>query len=94
MERPSAGAAPTSRSGLLAGGHYGQPTGQHQAAYRNLLYRYLVPTFGPVPLADLDAMAVRAWLAKLERDQVGASTRAKSYRLLSASSARPSRAAT
>jgi integrase len=36
-----------------------------------------------VPLADLDAMAVRAWLAKLEREGVGASTRAKSYRLLS-----------
>jgi integrase len=36
-----------------------------------------------MPLADLDAMAVRAWLAKLERDKVGASTRAKSYRLLS-----------
>jgi integrase len=54
-----------------------------QAAYRNLLRRYLLPTFGPMPLADLDAMAVRAWLAKLERDRVGESTRAKSYRLLS-----------
>ena len=54
-----------------------------QAAYRNLLRRYLLPTFGPVRLADLDAMAVRAWLAKLQRDGVGASTRAKSYRLLS-----------
>jgi hypothetical protein len=54
-----------------------------EAAYRNLLRRYLLPTFGPMPLADLDAMAVRAWLAKLERDGVGASTRAKSYRLLS-----------
>jgi integrase len=54
-----------------------------QAAYRNLLRRYLLPTFGPMPLADLDAMAVRAWLARLERDRVGASTRAKSYRLLS-----------
>jgi hypothetical protein len=39
-----------------------------EAAYRNLLRRYLLPTFGPMPLADLDAMAVRAWLAKLERD--------------------------
>jgi integrase len=48
-----------------------------------LLRRYLLPTFGPVPLAELDAMAVRGWLAKLERDGVGASTRAKSYRLLS-----------
>ena len=36
-----------------------------------------------MPLADLDAMAVRAWLAKLEREGVAASTRAKSYRLLS-----------
>jgi integrase len=54
-----------------------------QAAYRNLLRRYLLPTFGPMPLGDLDAMAVRAWLAKLKRDGVGASTRAKSYWLLS-----------
>src|SRR4029450_11137153 len=54
-----------------------------QAAYRNLLRRYLLPTFGPMPLADLDAMAVRAWLGELERNGVGASTRAKSYRLLS-----------
>jgi hypothetical protein len=53
------------------------------AAYRNLLRRYLLPTFGPMPLADLDAMAVRAWPAKLDRDGVGASTRAKAYRLLS-----------
>src|SRR5512132_1355917 len=54
-----------------------------QAAYRNLLRRYLLPTFGPMRLADLDALAVRAWLAKLEREGVGARTRAKSYRLLS-----------
>jgi integrase len=54
-----------------------------RATYRNLLRRYLLPTFGPMPLADLDAMAVRVWLAKLERAGVGASTRAKSYRLLS-----------
>jgi hypothetical protein len=54
-----------------------------RATYRNLLHRYLLPTFGPMRLADLDAMAVRAWLAKLQRDGVGASTRAKSYRLLS-----------
>jgi integrase len=53
-----------------------------RAAYRNLLRRYLLPTFGPMRLADLDAMAVRAWLAKLERDGVGASTRAKAYRML------------
>jgi hypothetical protein len=33
--------------------------------------------------AGLDTMVVRGWLAKLERDGVGASTRAKAYRLLS-----------
>jgi hypothetical protein len=38
-----------------------------QATYRNLLRRYLLPTFGPMPLADLDAMAVRAWLASRRR---------------------------
>src|SRR5512132_3558003 len=57
--------------------------GNTQATYLNLLRRYLLPTFGPMRLADLDAMAVRAWLAKLERDGVGASTQAKAYRLLS-----------
>jgi integrase len=36
-----------------------------------------------MPLVDLDAMAVRAWLATMEREGVGARTRAKSYRLLS-----------
>jgi hypothetical protein len=65
-----------------------------RAAYRNLLRRYLLPTFGPVPLADLDAMAVRAWLAKLEREGVGASTRAKSTGCCRAFWGRPSRAAT
>jgi integrase len=83
VERPSARPHDLRGLGCSLGGHHGQPAGQHRAAYRNLLRRYLVPAFGPMPLADLDAMAVRAWLAKLERDGVGASTRAKSYRLLS-----------
>ena len=47
------------------------------AAYGNLLRRYLLPTFGPVPLAEIDVLAVRTWLAKLERGGVGASTRAR-----------------
>ena len=37
-----------------------------RATYRNLLRRYLLPTFGPMRLADLDAMVVRAWLARPE----------------------------
>lgn len=37
--------------------------GNTRATYRNLLHRYVLPAFGPVPLADPDAMAVRAWLA-------------------------------
>jgi integrase len=38
--------------------------------------------FGSYPLARIDALAVRAWLAKLEADGVGQATRAKAYRLL------------
>ena len=66
-----------------------------RATYRNLVHRYLLPTFGPVPLADLDAMAVRAWLAKLERE--GGSGRARGPSptgCCRASWGRPSRAAT
>jgi integrase len=54
-----------------------------RAAYANLLRRYLLPTFNQTPLADLDPLAVRAWLAGMEAAGVGASTRAKCYRLLS-----------
>jgi integrase len=54
-----------------------------RAAYTNLLRRYLLPTFNLTPLADLDPLAVRAWLAGMEAAGIGASTRAKSYRLLS-----------
>ena len=35
-----------------------------------------------MPLADLDLMAVRAWLADLEREGVAPNTVAKAYRLL------------
>jgi integrase len=54
-----------------------------RAAYANLLHRYLLPALGPTPLAELDPMAVRTWLAGMEAAGVGVSTRAKSYRLLS-----------
>jgi integrase len=36
-----------------------------------------------LPLAEIDPLAVRAWLAGMEAAGVGASTRAKCYRLLS-----------
>jgi integrase len=54
-----------------------------RATYTNLVRRYLLPTFAATPLADLDPLAVRAWLASMEAAGVGDSTRAKSYRLLS-----------
>jgi integrase len=50
--------------------------------YRSILRRYLRPAFGSYPLARIDALAVRTWLAKLEADGVGQATRAKAYRLL------------
>jgi integrase len=53
-----------------------------KAGYRSILRQYLLPAFGPVPLARIDVLAVRTWLAKLEADGVGQATRAKAYRLL------------
>lgn len=52
--------------------------------YEYLLRRFLLPTFERVALVDIDTLAVRSWLAAMEREgRVGASTRAKAYRLLS-----------
>jgi integrase len=50
--------------------------------YRSILRRYLRPAFGSYPLASIDVLAVRTWLAKLEADGVDPATRAKAYRLL------------
>jgi integrase len=51
--------------------------------YGYLLGRFLLPTFGELPLARIDVMAVRTWLAELhDADQVSATTIAKAYRLL------------
>ncbi|HEY2956651.1 MAG TPA: tyrosine-type recombinase/integrase [Actinomycetota bacterium] len=54
-----------------------------RATYDRLLRHYLLPAFAATPLAEIDALAVRAWLAGMEAAGVGASTRAKCYRLLS-----------
>jgi integrase len=53
-----------------------------KAGYRSILRRYLLPAFGSFPLARIDVLAVRTWLATLEADGVGQATRAKAYRLL------------
>jgi Phage integrase, N-terminal SAM-like domain len=53
-----------------------------KAGYRSILRQYLRPAFGSYPLARIDVLAVRTWLAKLEADGVGQATRAKAYRLL------------
>ena len=53
-----------------------------KAGYRSILRRYLRPAFGSYPLARIDVLAVRTWLARLEADGVGQATRAKAYRLL------------
>jgi integrase len=47
-----------------------------------LLRRFLLPAFADTALADLDLMAVRSWLAGLEREAVSPNTVAKAYRLL------------
>jgi hypothetical protein len=53
-----------------------------KAGYRSILRGYLRPAFAAYPLARIDALAVRTWLARLEADGVGQATRAKAYRLL------------
>jgi hypothetical protein len=46
------------------------------------LRQYLRPAFESYPLARIDVLAIRTWLARLEADGVGQATRAKAYRLL------------
>ena len=58
-----------------------RPTTRDLYAY--LLRRFLLPTFGKAALSSIDALAVRAWLADLQAQQLSPSTVAKAYRLLS-----------
>jgi integrase len=53
-----------------------------KAGYRTILRQYLRPGFQAYPLARIDVLTVRTWLAKLEAEGVGQATRAKAYRLL------------
>jgi integrase len=53
-----------------------------KAGYRTILRQYLRPAFQPYPLASIDVLAIRTWLARLEVEGVGQATRAKAYRLL------------
>ena len=53
-----------------------------KAGYRSILRNHLRPAFGTYPLARIDVLTVRTWLAKLEADGVGQAIRAKAYRLL------------
>jgi hypothetical protein len=53
-----------------------------RALHGYLLRRFLLPAFAGTALADLDLMAVRSWLAGLEREAVSPNTVAKAYRLL------------
>jgi len=54
-----------------------------RSLYGYLLGRFLLPTFGELPLARIDVMAVRTWLAELhDAGEVSATTIAKAYRLL------------
>jgi hypothetical protein len=58
-----------------------RPTTRDLYAY--LLRRFLLPTFGKAALSSIDVLAVRAWLADLQAQQLSPSTVAKAYRLLS-----------
>jgi integrase len=58
-----------------------RPTTRDLYAY--LLRRFLLPTFGKATLSSIDVLAVRAWLANLQAQQLSPSTVAKAYRLLS-----------
>jgi integrase len=58
-----------------------RPTTRDLYAY--LLRRFLLPTFGKAALSSIDVLAVRAWLADLQAQQLSPSTIAKAYRLLS-----------
>jgi integrase len=53
-----------------------------KAGYHTILHQYLRPAFGSFPLARIDVLAIRTWLARLEAQGVGQATRAKAYRLL------------
>ncbi len=69
-----------------------RPTTRDLYAY--LLRRFQLPRFGPVALASIDVMAVRAWLARLRADSLSASTAAKRTGCCRASPAARSRRAT
>jgi integrase len=53
-----------------------------KAGYRTILRQHLRPAFQSSPLASIDVLAIRTWLARLEAEGVGQATRAKAYRLL------------
>src|SRR4029450_11128397 len=53
-----------------------------RALHGYLLRRFLLSAFADTPLADLDLMAVRSWLADLEGAPVPPTPVAKAYRLL------------
>src|SRR5919107_3599930 len=53
-----------------------------RALHNYLLRRFLLPAFAETALADLDLMAVRSWLARLEGEAASPNTVAKAYRLL------------
>jgi Phage integrase, N-terminal SAM-like domain len=46
-----------------------------KAGYRIILRRYLLPAFQSHPLARIDVLAIRTWLARLEAEGVGQATR-------------------
>lgn len=51
--------------------------------YRNLLDRFVLPTFGDVPIGSITTEAVRAWLSRVRNDSSELQS-AKAYRLLRA----------
>ena len=49
--------------------------------YRNLLDRFILPTFGEVPIGSITTEAVRTWLSRVRNDSSELQS-AKAYRLL------------
>jgi hypothetical protein len=58
-----------------------------KAGYRTILRQYLRPAFQSYPLASIDVLVIRTWLARLEAEGVGQATRAKPTGCWPASSA-------
>jgi site-specific recombinase XerC len=54
-----------------------------QIGYESLLRTRILPTFGALPLDEIEGLAIRRWVAKMHTQGLSASRIQQSYRLLS-----------